>query len=71
LLAWEPGVKSIAVKCDLCGFRESGPVCAEVCPTEAIVLVDEGATETAGSVKREQAALTEPAMPIVHMEKEN
>ncbi|CAM3545759.1 Hydrogenase-4 component A [Vibrio aerogenes CECT 7868] len=56
ILAWEPGVKSIAVKCDLCGFREQGPACAEVCPTGAIVLVDESSALEAQSSKRIDAA---------------
>ena len=32
----------VAAKCDLCFFRgEKGPACVEMCPTGAIVLVDE------------------------------
>ena len=56
ILAWEPGVKSIAVKCDLCGFRENGPACAEVCPTDAIVMVTENEVVDSRSLKREMAA---------------
>ncbi|CAM2785750.1 4Fe-4S dicluster domain-containing protein [Vibrio mytili] len=56
LLAWEPGVKSIAVKCDLCGFRDKGPACIEVCPTGAIVLVDEASALQARDAKREAAS---------------
>lgn len=56
ILAWEPGVKSIAVKCDLCGFRENGPACAEVCPTDAIVMVTENEVVDSRSQKREMAA---------------
>ncbi|QIZ76232.1 4Fe-4S dicluster domain-containing protein [Ferrimonas lipolytica] len=37
LLAWEPGVKAIAVKCDLCRHRKDGPACVGVCPTGALV----------------------------------
>ena len=29
MLAWQPGVKAIAVKCDLCYFREDGPACVQ------------------------------------------
>lgn len=36
----EVGVKSIAVKCDLCIGREDGPACVEVCPTGALVFKD-------------------------------
>ncbi|WP_025820121.1 4Fe-4S dicluster domain-containing protein [Shewanella marina] len=56
ILAWEPGVKSIAVKCDLCGFREEGPACVSVCPTQAIVMIDEQRIATARAMKRECAA---------------
>ncbi len=56
ILAWEPGVKSIAVKCDLCGFRENGPACREVCPTGAIVLVEGDALSQAKTLKRQDAA---------------
>jgi len=56
ILAWEPGVKSIAVKCDLCGFRDDGPACVEVCPTQALVVVDETSMTKARRVKRQCAA---------------
>ncbi len=56
ILAWEPGVKSIAVKWDLCGFREEGPACAQVCPTQAIELTDENKVMKARHSKRENAA---------------
>lgn len=36
----EVGVKSIAVKCDLCVGREDGPSCVEVCPTNALSFRD-------------------------------
>lgn len=56
ILAWEPGVKSIAVKCDLCGFREEGPACAQVCPTGAIAIVNEQVVEQSRASKRTEAA---------------
>ncbi|WP_108649449.1 4Fe-4S dicluster domain-containing protein [Dongshaea marina] len=56
ILAWEPGVKSIAVKCDLCNFREQGPACVEMCPTQAIMLVDEEKAARSRQNKREDAA---------------
>ncbi len=65
LLAWEPGVKSIAVKCDLCGFRDQGPACMEVCPTGAIVLVDEASALQARDAKREAAS---SVSAVVNME---
>ena len=56
ILAWEPGVKSIAVKCDLCDFREEGPACKQVCPTGAIVLVEQDALSQATDQKRQESA---------------
>jgi hydrogenase-4 component A len=40
ILVWEPGVKRVAVKCDLCDFRASGAECVRVCPTGALRMVD-------------------------------
>jgi len=34
--------KSIAIKCDLCKGRASGPVCVEVCDRQALTLVTRG-----------------------------
>ncbi len=34
------GLKSIAIKCDMCAGIESGPACVGVCPTGALVLLD-------------------------------
>ena len=36
LLSWEPGVRSIAVKCDLCEFRAEGPACVSACPSQSL-----------------------------------
>lgn len=36
LLDWVPGVRAIAVKCDLCSFDEQGPACVRMCPTKAL-----------------------------------
>ena len=41
LLSWNIGQKTVAVKCDLCYFREQGPACVEACPHKALVFVDE------------------------------
>jgi hydrogenase-4 component A len=40
LLRWNIGQKTVAVKCDLCYFREEGPACVEACPHKALVLID-------------------------------
>ncbi|SPW34858.1 Hydrogenase-4 component A [Edwardsiella tarda] len=51
-LDWYPGIRSIAVKCDLCQFSEAGPACVRACPTHAIMLVDERRLEAASAAKR-------------------
>jgi hydrogenase-4 component A len=56
LLAWDIGVRGVAVKCDLCAFRPEGPACVQVCPTSALLVVDGHALERAGQAKRETAA---------------
>ncbi len=60
LLSWEPGVRSIAVKCDLCEFRAEGPACVDACPSQALKLVNDGDTERAARIRRQQAADTNP-----------
>jgi Fe-S-cluster-containing hydrogenase component 2 len=41
ILNWNIGQKTVAVKCDLCYFREEGPACVIACPHKALSLVDE------------------------------
>lgn len=55
LLAWEPGVRAVAVKCDLCDFRGTGPECVRVCPTAALHLVDSQALEHEARAKQRSA----------------
>ena len=35
------GVTPVIVKCDLCGTRERGPACVDVCPTAALSIMTE------------------------------
>ncbi|MDE1187770.1 MAG: 4Fe-4S dicluster domain-containing protein [Pantoea sp.] len=53
LLDWVPGVRAVAVKCDLCNFDESGPACVRTCPTKALRLVDNSDIAIASKRKRE------------------
>ncbi|MGY3901859.1 4Fe-4S dicluster domain-containing protein [Aeromonas lusitana] len=62
LLSWEPGVRAIAVKCDLCAFREEGPACIEACPSQALTLVNEGETARLARERRLQAASAHPEL---------
>jgi len=49
------GHKTIAVKCDLCKGREGGPACIEVCPTDALKLIDLKTHENMISQKAQEA----------------
>jgi hydrogenase-4 component A len=53
LLVWEIGVRSVAVKCDLCTFRSEGPICIQVCPTKALFSVDQGVLQRTNGIKRQ------------------
>lgn len=57
-LAWDVGVRPVAVKCDLCSFRADGPACVQACPTAALVLVDEAALQRAVDTKTRRNAQT-------------
>ncbi|MFI8315845.1 4Fe-4S dicluster domain-containing protein [uncultured Kosakonia sp.] len=54
LLDWVPGVRAIAVKCDLCYFDADGPACVRMCPTKALHLVSPHDINRASRRKREQ-----------------
>lgn len=51
ILAWEIGVRSVAVKCDLCAFSDQGPACVNVCPTHALSIVDKADMAQLNAVK--------------------
>lgn len=55
LLDWAVGVRTVAVKCDLCSFRAEGPACIRVCPTQALRIVDTEPLAEAIASKRRQA----------------
>ncbi|WP_192458298.1 4Fe-4S dicluster domain-containing protein [Musicola keenii] len=57
MLSWNAGIRSIAVKCDLCHFSEQGPECVRVCPTQALYLIDDTELDNAVAAKRMQAAV--------------
>lgn len=61
LLDWAPGVRTVAVKCDLCYFRAEGPRCVEVCRTKALRLVDGDTLAASIRAKQRETALTSPA----------
>ena len=46
------GVRSVAVKCDLCSFQRSGPECVRVCPTDALRVVNGNQLDHANAAKR-------------------
>lgn len=47
-----PGVRAVAVKCDLCSFSPEGPACVRTCPTQAITLVTAGISANVSQQKR-------------------
>ncbi|MBG3013373.1 4Fe-4S dicluster domain-containing protein [Proteus faecis] len=51
-LAWNVGIRAIAVKCDLCAFSDEGPACVNVCPTDALHLVEEDKLEEQMKTRR-------------------
>jgi hydrogenase-4 component A len=48
----------VAVKCDLCYFREEGPACVIACPHKALVFVDEQVPEPLVARMKETANVT-------------
>jgi len=55
LLDWVPGIRAIAVKCDLCHFDEGGPACVRTCPTGALQIIDDHDIVESSKRKRELA----------------
>ena len=70
LLAWEPGVKSIAIKCDLCHDRPEGPACVAACPTQAIFFAEERSLASLSEDKRESAAVSSASVSSTSLKKE-
>ncbi len=64
LLAWEVGVRSVAVKCDLCAFRPEGPACVQACPTAALVVVEPDALTKAVAIKAKDNAKQGSGMSV-------
>ncbi|MBS1188176.1 MAG: electron transporter [Burkholderiaceae bacterium] len=61
ILSWSSGVRSVAVKCDLCDFSGKGPECVRVCPTKALFLVSEEAINESSSAKRKATVIADGA----------
>ncbi|TCV99265.1 4Fe-4S dicluster domain-containing protein [Biostraticola tofi] len=55
LLDFQPGVRAVAVKCDLCAAGSEGPACVRTCPTQAIRLVSAEDVRAASEQKRRSA----------------
>ncbi|PKU22393.1 4Fe-4S dicluster domain-containing protein [Telmatospirillum siberiense] len=71
LLVWEIGVRSVAVKCDLCAFSPAGPACVSVCPTKALFAVDQGVLQRANQVKRQgEVVWQRPGIPLTITEEQ-
>jgi hydrogenase-4 component A len=63
-LAWDVGVRTVAVKCDLCGFSPEGPACVKSCPTKGLILVDQETLRKANVTKKKSNAWQGSGMPI-------
>jgi electron transport protein HydN len=50
------GVDARAEKCDLCSGRAAGPACAQVCPTDALHVMDAASIEATAALRRLRAA---------------
>ena len=59
ILAWVSGVRSVAVKCDMCDFSDNGPECVRVCPTKALFLVDERTMSESNDAKRKATVVAD------------
>ena len=56
LLRWEPGVQTVAVKCDLCDFLPEGPACVRACPNQALRLITDDSLQRQMKEKQRLAA---------------
>ncbi|WP_323052977.1 4Fe-4S dicluster domain-containing protein [Siculibacillus lacustris] len=66
ILAWDLGVRSVAVKCDLCDFLPEGPACIRACPTDALHLVGGDDLDRSADLRRQLAAVAVgPSLPLV------
>jgi hydrogenase-4 component A len=65
ILAWDLGVKTVAVKCDLCDGLDGGPACVRVCPTDSLWYAGAETLDRSNDVRRLAAASTRgPALPL-------
>ena len=67
ILAWTAGVKTVAVKCDLCDFRPEGPECVRVCPTRALFSVPE-TTLSDSNEKKQRLSAEALNQPLTHLQ---
>jgi hydrogenase-4 component A len=68
LLAWNAGVKTVAVKCDLCSFQESGPECVRTCPTNALRVMNDDSLGDSNATKRLASATANAALTTVGLD---
>ncbi|KNC94385.1 4Fe-4S dicluster domain-containing protein [Trabulsiella odontotermitis] len=63
-LSWNAGIRSVAVKCDLCHFLPEGPACIRSCPTHALHLIEPVSMDAQMQQRRALTALSMPdALP--------
>ncbi len=61
LLRWEPGVQTVAVKCDLCDFLPEGPACVRACPNQALRLITDDSLQRQ---MKKNSALPQAGLPM-------
>lgn len=66
ILAWDAGIRTVAVKCDLCNFSPNGPECVRVCPTDALRLVDKDDTGELNAAKRRASVVSAAVSQQLH-----
>ncbi len=64
------GLKSIAIKCDLCAGIETGPACVSSCPTGALVMIDPvlGECKFGKKIKGDMAPFLKAVVPHITIE---
>ena len=62
LLDWSIGRRNIAVKCDLCYFRDEGPACVSACPHKALSIIDEPGADSSSFIEATKKAALRSAL---------
>ncbi len=61
-------MKTVAVKCDLCSFQESGPECVRTCPTNALRVMNDDSFGDSNATKRLASATANASLTPVGLD---